>query len=238
MNNGLSGGPTDWAELIGPWDSYCFPHPITCQQGVTIAFWIYPMSDAGKYLSIVAPTLDNGFTIRNFNGIYIDLLHNHGSPFSSKKVLLGKQEWTHVAVIFDFKNMEANLYTNAEHRTFMSYATMEVSSRKAINLLVGKQYRSDLDPEFGATIDDLLIWESALTSADIELLYVSCPNKQKSCINPDNVQGAYKVHNHEGVYCPGERYEYSSFILWHAQPIPWMRFGFNFCFFQLVMLMC
>ncbi len=131
-------------------------------------FQVYPNSYTGKYLSTTSPTLKSGFLIGNYNGIQLTI-YNNGVGYTSGKTLLQRFKWSHIALVFDPDNKEVNIYVNAKHKNFMSYALLDFHTAKTEALVIGKSYKSELASSIGATIDDLVIWESTLTSGDIKV---------------------------------------------------------------------
>lgn len=151
-------------------------------QDISISFWVYPYSNG---LTILRKGNDYGVDFANNNGALSGLYLIFFSPnlFSSNQLLA--QTWSHVTVV---KN-SANRFIYVDG--LLNSTSNSVSNFPITNnpFTIGSWNYETID----ATVDDIGIWNRALTDCEIEALYLAqlntlgCTQAEACNYNPEAI---------------------------------------------------
>ncbi len=128
---------------------------ITCPSEVTFEAWINFRGNQGNYTTIIEFGEDEPFLGLNTSD-YLTLYDvvTSTSPIPSN-------QWVHIAVSYSSSTSEAKLYINGVLDTTETGGTLDISGNGA-----GIGY-NDVDDVFNGLIDDVRIWSTVRTDAEI-----------------------------------------------------------------------
>jgi len=153
------------------------PHGILGAGDRTVSMWINPTSlgtEAGSFFICSRDEVLNGFAI-----LYVDATEeiaiDHGSA-GTHRVYTGYKppldEWTHIAFTFDQSVPEITFFVNGNYEgTFTNDSLGDIEPTHPIR--IGAAQATDPDPRFffDGLIDDVRIYDRALSETDIQTMY-------------------------------------------------------------------
>jgi len=204
-NDGTISGVPDWVDgrlgkalnFDGSLNSVDCGNEATLQMvdNLTVEAWVYWTGETGSYDTILARGghVAGGFsvTIRN-NLDEIWIFKNGGSDYFTTGLTLNKNEWNHIAVV-KYANDELKVYLNAG--TPATTTGFDISTPVS-DLSVRTGFWDDYwggGHRFNGIIDEVRIWDGALTAFDIEYSYAN--DILHVADDWDQYPGAYKTIN-------------------------------------------
>ncbi|MGH1404827.1 MAG: LamG domain-containing protein [Alphaproteobacteria bacterium] len=169
---------------------------------ITVSVWV-KADTLGDNKSILSNSRDccgtyNGFELdRRSTGAYRFTLWNGTSRSISTPVIAVTDRWQHIVGTYD--GAQIRIYVDGTEENSVSYSG-GIGSPASFNFKIGELgYLPNVWAWDGA-IDDVRIYNRALTSTDVDALYHSY-----TCSNPNSVTGALYFNDDEKVlqYCNG-----------------------------------
>lgn len=169
-------------------------------QGFSFSFslWIKPNRTNAQELNIISKGAGNGM---NSNDVYIMSVYNRNkvglelskfptASWASSIDTVSFNKWNHLVVVYDITVNRSKFYINGVFAGQQSYSFTPSSNGDTSIFFIGKQGYSCNCNFFNGSIDDIGIWNRALTISEIKDLYNGCtaeisiePNNQSSSIN-------------------------------------------------------
>ena len=159
--------------MTGPFDMFCFPHPYTCENGSSLAFWVKPNNNKdGVYLSTRAVSDSTGLSI-SYQNFTVSATIYHTDSQSGIKVKVPDNSWQHIALTISPENLNMTMYINGLKQTNVTRFGSNVSGMRddAPIMLIGEAYMLYTSTGLNAVLDDLAIWESMLKEDQVRQLY-------------------------------------------------------------------
>ncbi|OGC47516.1 hypothetical protein A2886_03265 [candidate division WWE3 bacterium RIFCSPHIGHO2_01_FULL_42_13] len=136
--------------------------------GFTLSAWIYrsstQVSADSAIISKISNSPHNGYMLY-YNSNTVDFYINQGNRANSTTTIPAN-EWTHVMGVWDGTN--AKIYINGRLDVSSAYSTAPTSSSEPF--YIGK-YSTNLQRNFTGGIDDVKVFNSALTASQVKLEY-------------------------------------------------------------------
>lgn len=135
----------------------------------TIALWIYPRSN-GAYTSMItksASGVPTGYNIGFDNTGKIRFLTNLGTALLTTATI-PLNTWQQIVVVYN-TNSDVKLYWNGVLNNTSS--SMTLGSSSAYNLVFGRLYSNAGSYEYDGILDEVYIWNKALSTSEVSNLY-------------------------------------------------------------------
>jgi len=153
--------------------------------GISMSAWIKWNGTNGitnhQYIFQIAPNPNGAITIEDTNSLGVNVLNCNCVNDISVSTTINQNTWYHVVLTYDLLNGDQKLYLNGiligtTHENMYSYYTVNNSPSRFGNYYFNSHY-------FKGSIDEGVLWNRALTQAEITTLYTTLSTEQTPANN-------------------------------------------------------